>query len=73
MKYRENFRNLPIRSHKAWAYQILHAASSSGLLPRVPKLMPWDQIWPNPGDHKFYVGLIRENFRRNLPVPSHKA
>ena len=24
------------------------------------------------GDHKFYMGLYRENFR-NLPVPSHKA
>ena len=34
--------------------------------------MPWGQIWPHPGDHKFYMGLQRENFR-NFPVPSHKA
>ena len=34
--------------------------------------MPWGQIWPDPGGHKFYLGLYRENFR-NLPVPSHKA
>ena len=53
--YRENFRNLPVPSHKA--YQILHAASSGGPLPRVPKLMPWGQIWPHPGGHKFYLGL----------------
>ena len=51
--YRENFRNLPVPSHKAWAYQILHAASSSGPVPRVPKLMPWDQIWPTPGVTSF--------------------
>ena len=34
--------------------------------------MPWGQIWPHPGGHKFYTGLYRENFR-NFPVPSHKA
>ena len=57
--YRENFRNLWVPSHKAWAYQILHAASSSGPLPRVPKVMPWGQIWPHPGGHKFYMGFIK--------------
>ena len=36
--YRENFRNLPVPSHKAYAYQILHVSLSSGPLPRVPKL-----------------------------------
>ena len=30
----ENFRNLPVPSHKASGYQILHVALSSGLLPR---------------------------------------
>ena len=34
--------------------------------------MPWVQIWPHPGGHKFYLGLWKENFR-NLPLPSHKA
>ena len=34
--------------------------------------MPWGQIWPHPGGHKFYMGLYRENFR-NFPVPSHIA
>ena len=38
-------------------YVILHVASSSGPLRRVPKLMPWGQIWPHPGGHKFYLGL----------------
>ena len=66
--YMENFRILPVRSYEAWGYQILHVALSSGLLPRVP----WGQIWPHPGGHKFYIGLYRENFI-NLPVPSHKA
>ena len=51
--YRENFRNLPVPSHKALAYQILHAASSSGPLPSVPKLMTWGQIWPTPGVTSF--------------------
>ena len=36
--YRENFRNLPVPSHKAWAYWILHVALTSKLLPRVSKL-----------------------------------
>ena len=36
--YRENFRNLPVPSRKAQAYQILHVALCSGPLPRVPKL-----------------------------------
>ena len=32
--YRENFRNLPVPNHKAYAYQILHVALSSGPSPR---------------------------------------
>ena len=48
---------ISVPSHEAQAYQILHAASSSGPLRRVPKLMPWGQIWPHPGGHKFYLGL----------------
>ena len=38
------FRNLRVTNHKVLAYQILHAASSFGPLPRVPKLIPWGQI-----------------------------
>ena len=61
--YREKCRNLRVPSHKAWAYQVLHAAASSGPLPRMPKLMPWGQIWPHPGDTSFtwaYKGNILE-------------
>ena len=65
----ENLPNLPVSSHKAQAYQILHLALSSRPLPRVPKLQPWGQIWPHPGGHMFHMGLYRENFR-NLSVPS---
>ena len=36
--YRENFKKLPVPSHKAKAYQILHVALSSGRLLRVPKI-----------------------------------
>ena len=32
--YRENFRNLPVPNHKAYGYQILHVALSSGPSPR---------------------------------------
>ena len=35
---RENLASLPVFNHKALAYQILHVALSSGLLPRVTKL-----------------------------------
>ena len=35
--YWENFRNLHVPSHKAYAYQILHVTLSSELLPREPK------------------------------------
>ena len=36
--YRKNFRILPVCSHEAWVYHILHIPLSSESLPRVPKL-----------------------------------
>ena len=56
--HRENLPNLPVPSHKAEAYQILHVALSSRPLPKVPKLQPLGQIWPNPRDLKFYMGKL---------------
>ena len=56
--HRENFRNLPVLSHKAKAYQILHVALSSEPLPRKPKKWPWGQIWPRPGGSQLLHRII---------------
>ena len=61
--YRENFRNLPVPSHKAQAYQTLHGALSSEPLPRVPKNSPGVKFGPPLGITNFtwnYIGKTLE-------------
>ena len=59
--YRENFRNLPVSSHEAQGYQILHATSSSG--PSVRGLNYSPKVELIAKDKKFNMGLFRNIFR----------
>ena len=62
--YRENFRNLPVPNHKAYGYQILHVAVSSGPSPRGVNYNPRvDMIAKG---YKFYIGLYSEILRNFL-------
>ena len=54
---RPRINTVPVYSHKALAYQILHVALSGEPLQRVSKSQPWGQIWPHPRGHKFYLDL----------------
>ena len=59
----------PVPNHKAYGYQILHVALSSGPLPRDVNYNPTvDLILKG---YKFYMGLYSEIFR-NLLVAKHK-
>ena len=66
---RENFRNLPVPSHKAYGYQILHVALSSWPSPRGVNYNPRVEMIAK--GYKFYMGLYGEIFR-NLLVAKHK-
>ena len=65
----ENFRNLPVLSHKAYSYQILHVALSSEPSPKVVNYNPRVELILK--GYKFYMGLYSEIFR-NLLVAKHK-
>ena len=54
--YWENFRNLPVPNHKAYGYQILHVALSSGPSPRGVNYNPRVELIAK--GYKFYIGLI---------------
>ena len=56
--YRENFRNLPVPNHKAYGYQILHVALSSGPSPRGVNYNPRVELIAK--GYKFYIGLYSE-------------
>ena len=46
------------------SFDIWYVASSSGPLPRLCKLCPLGQNWPNPGGHRFiqtYIGKTYKN------------
>ena len=58
--YRENFRNLPVPNHKAYGYQILHVALSSGPSPRGVNYNPRVELIAK--GYKFYIGLYSEIF-----------
>ena len=62
--YRENFRNLPVPSHKASGYQILHVALSSGPSPRGVNYNPRVELIAK--GYKFYIGLYSEILRNFL-------
>ena len=57
--YRENFRNLPVPNHKAYGYQILHVAVSSGPSPRGVNYNPRVELIAK--GYKFYIGLYSES------------
>ena len=59
--YRENFRNLPVPNHKAYGYQILHVALSSGPSPRGVNYNPRVELIAK--GYKFYIGLYSEILR----------
>ena len=67
--HRENFRNLPVPSHKAYGYQILHVALSNGPSPKGVNYNPRVELIAK--GCKFYMGLYSEIFR-NLLVAKHK-
>ena len=56
--YRENFRNLPVPNHKAYGYQILHVALSSGPSPKGVNYNPRVELIAK--GYKFYIGLYSE-------------
>ena len=56
--YRENFRNPPVPNHKAYGYQILHVAVSSGPPPRGINYNPRVELIAK--GYKFYIGLYSE-------------
>ena len=62
--YRENFRNLPVPSHKAQGYQILHVTLSSGPSERGVNYSPKVELIAK--DNKFYIGLFSEIFRNHF-------
>ena len=62
--YRENFRNLPVHNHKAYGYQILHVALSSGPSPRGVNYNPRVELIAK--GYKFYIGLYSEILRNFL-------
>ena len=62
--YRENFRNLPVPNHKAYGYQILHVALSSGPSPRGVNYNPRVELIAK--GYKFYIGLYSEILRNFL-------
>ena len=62
--YRENFRNLPVPNHKAYGYQILHVALSSGPSPRGVNYNPKVELIAK--GYKFYIGLYSEILRNFL-------
>ena len=62
--YRENFRNLPVPNHKAYGYQILHVALSSGPSPRGVNYNPRVELIAK--GYKFYIGLYSEILRKRL-------
>ena len=59
--YRENLRNLPVPNHKAYGYQILHVALSSGPSPRHVNYNPRVELIAK--GYKFYIGLYSEILR----------
>ena len=59
--YRENLRNLPVPSHKAQGYQILHVTLSSG--PSVRGLNYSPKVELIAKDNKFNMGLFSEIFQ----------
>ena len=58
--YWKNFRNLPVPNHKAYGYQILHVALSSGPSPRGVNYNPRVELIAK--GYKFYIGLYSEIF-----------
>ena len=70
--YRENFRNLPVPSYKAKAYQVLHVPYVVALYQECPNWSPGVKFGPTLGVTIFRWAHTGENFT-NLPVPSHKA
>ena len=62
--YRENFRNLPVPNHKAYGYQILRVALSSGPSPRGVNYNPRVELIAK--GYKFYIGLYSEILRNFL-------
>ena len=68
--YRENFRNLPVPNHKAYGYQILHVALSSGPSPRGVNYNPRVELIAK--GYKFYIGLYSE-ILRNFLVAKNKT
>ena len=66
--YRENFRNLPVPSHKAYGYQILHIALSGGPSLRGVSYSPKVKLIAK--GHKFCMGIYCELFP-NLFVRTH--
>ena len=59
----------PVPNHKAYGYQILYVALSSGHSPRDVNYNPRVELIAK--GYKFYMGLYSEIFR-NLPVAKHK-
>ena len=62
-------KKFPVPNHKAYGYQILHVALSSGPSPRDENYNPRVELIAK--GYKFYMGLYREIFR-NLLVATHK-
>ena len=67
--YRENLRNLPVPSHKAYGYQMLHVALSSGPSQRGVNYNPRVELIAK--GYKFYIALYSE-ILRNLLVSKKK-
>ena len=62
--YRENFRSLPVPSQKAYAYQILHVALSSGPSQKSVNYDPRVELIAK--GYKFYMVSYGEVFRNLL-------
>jgi len=56
------FKNLLVWNYKAKSFHIWYIASSRGPLPKLFKLYPWGQNWPDPGGgHNFTLNDIRKS------------
>ena len=62
----ENIKNLLVWNHKAKSHDIWYVASSSGPVPSLFKLCPWDHELPHPRSHMFNIGLYSENVNKIL-------
>ena len=62
--YRENFKNLLLKNHKAQNLENWYVSSCSGPVQNLFKLFSWGQKWPRPRGHQFhYIVLYSKSLK----------